>query len=316
MLQYDLVIIGGGASGLSAGVSALKEGIKKVLILERNSDLGGNLNLFIHKGFGEYYLNKKVTGPELSTHLIKDYKALGGEFKVDSQVLKVTNEKIVTFVSPKCGVVGIKANFIILASGCREKYTGNIIVPIHKYTGVFTIASAHKLVNFQGYLPGKEVVILGRNEWALLLARRLIIEGANIKALIDYSESGFITEDELKIIDGFDINIIENSRIIEISGKERIQNVVIENIDNGVLSNIQCDSLILTVGYYPEIDFITKANIELDEEDVPEVCDYEISIKDIYACGTILHGESGVLNSGEEGYKVGKIVSEKIKRNR
>ncbi|ATD55968.1 NAD(P)/FAD-dependent oxidoreductase [Clostridium chauvoei] len=314
MLQYDLVIIGGGASGLSAGVSSLKQGIKNVLILERNSDLGGNLNLFIHKGFGKYYLNKEVTGPELSTILINDYKSLGGAYKTDAQVLKVTENKIITFVSPKDGVVDIEAKSIILASGCREKYTGNVIVPIHKYTGIFTIASAHKLINFQGYLPGKEVVIWGRNEWSLLLARRLIIEGAKVKVLIDDSENELITEHEEKIISGFDINIIQNSRIIEVSGNERIQNVVIENIDNGLLSNIECDSLVLTVGYYPELDFISKStNIDLDEDYIPEVLDYETSIKGIYACGTILHGEDGIIYSGEEGYKVGKIVADNLK---
>ncbi|GAB6169175.1 FAD-dependent oxidoreductase [Clostridium carnis] len=314
MLQYDLVIIGGGAAGLSAGVTALKNGIKKVLILEKNEDLGGNLNLFIHKGFGKYYLNEIVTGPELASFLVRDYKSLNGEFKVNTQVLEVTKDKVIVYVNPNEGMKEIKANAIILATGCREKFTGNIVVPVHKYTGIFTLVSAHRLINLHGFLPGKEVIIVGKNKWALLLARRLLIEGANVKAIIDNSSSGFVSEDETEIIDGFNINIIKNSRIIELYGNERIERVVIQSLDSGEVETVDCDSLILTVGYYPEVDCIRKANIELDEELVPEVVDYETSIKGVYATGTILNGESGFEISGEEGAKVGKIVSDYLKK--
>ena len=151
MNKYDLVIIGAGASGLSAGISALKSGIKDVLILEKEDVLGGNLNLFIDNGFGEYYLNKTVTGPELGSILIRDYKALEGKYKLNTRVLEINRDKVITYVNPEEGIQEIEAKAIILAAGCREKYTGNILIPIHKFTGIFTTGSAHRLVNYNGY---------------------------------------------------------------------------------------------------------------------------------------------------------------------
>lgn len=315
MVNYNLVIIGGGASGLSAGVEALKRGIKKVLIIERNNDLGGNLNVFIHKGFGKYYLGEDVTGPELSSFLIREYKALGGNIKIETQVLEVTKGRIVSYVNPKEGVREITAGAIIVASGCRDRYTGNIIVPIHKYTGIFTIGSAHRLVNIEGYLPGRKVIILGKSKWALILARRLIIEGAKIKAIIDNSPNGFATEEELDIVEGFDIPIINSSSVVEILGNERIEVVGIQSNENESIEDIDCDSLILSVGYFPEIDFLRKAKLNLDDEKLQLITNnYETSIKGIYACGTVLNGECGIDYSGEEGQKVGALVADYLNK--
>lgn len=315
MVNYNLVIIGGGASGLSAGVEALRRGIKNVLIIDRNNDLGGNLNIFIHKGFGKYYLGEEVTGPELASFLIREYKALGGEIKVETQVLEVTKGRLITYVNPSEGITEISATTIIVASGCRDRYTGNIIVPIHKHTCIFTVGSAHRMVNIEGYLPGEEVVILGKSKWALILARRLIVEGASIKAVINNSPNEVITDEELDIIEGFNIPIIEKSNIIEILGDERIGAVKVQNNDDNSITNIECDSLILSVGYFPEIDFLRKARIELDEERLKLVTsNYETSIKGIYACGTVLDGEDGIEVSGAEGLKVGEIVADYLKK--
>lgn len=314
MLQYDLIIIGGGASGLSAGVSALKNGIKKVLILERNNDLGGNLNLFIHNGFGSYYLGNEVTGPELGSQLIKDFKSLGGVYKLNTEVLEVTKNKVVLYVNPEDGIQELKASAVILASGCREKFTGNINIPVHKYTGIFTLVSAHRLVNQQGFLPGKEVIIIGNNNWSLILARRLLIEGAKVKAIIDNSKNGFLDENSQNFINGFDINIIKNHRVVELYGNERIESIDIKNIEDESITNISCDSLILTVGYCPEISFIRKTNILLKNNSTPIVNNYETSANGIFACGTILNGDKDIFNSGENGIKVGNIVADYIKK--
>lgn len=315
MINYDLVIIGGGASGLSAGVEALKRGIKNVLIIERNNDLGGNLNVFIHKGFGEYYLGEEVTGPELSSFLIREYKYLGGKIKVETQVLELTKGRVIYYVNPKEGITEISGTIIIVASGCRDRYTGNIIVPIHKYTGIFTIGSAHRLVNLEGYLPGKEVVIAGKSKWALILARRLIIEGAEIKAIIDNSPNGFTTEEELDIVEGFNILIINRANVIEILGNERIEAVGIQSDEDGSIRNIKCDSLVLSVGYFPEIDFLRKAKVSIDNEKLQLLTNgYETSIKGVYACGTVLNGEAGIDFSGKEGCKVGAIVADYLNK--
>ena len=217
MNKYDLIIVGAGASGLSAGVSALKSGIKSVLILEKEDVLGGNLNLFIDNGFGEYYLNNIVTGPELGSILIKDYKELGGEYKISTRVLEINRDKVITYVNPNEGIQEVEANAIVLAAGCREKYTGNIMIPIHKFTGIFTTGSAHRLINYSGYLPGKDVIITGNDMWTLILARRLVVEGANIKGIV--TERKCFNRDELDIVNGFNIPIIYTSEVIEIDGE-------------------------------------------------------------------------------------------------
>lgn len=315
MLRYDLVIIGGGASGLSAGIEALKNGIEKVLILERNSDLGGNLNLFIHVGFGREYLKEDVTGPEFASRLINDYKSMGGEFKVDSEVLDLSEDKVITFVNPIDGITDVKCNTVILASGCREKFTGNIVVPLHKYTGIFTLLSAHKLVNLNGYLPGKDVVIVGKSKWSLLVARRLVIEGANVKAVVDNSPNRFMREDEMEIIESFNINIVENSEVIELLGNEKISKVNVQNKDTKHIIEIDCDSLILTVGYYPELDYMKQISFDMDEDGFLETNDYKTSVNGIYACGTLTCGESGISYSYVEGKEAAKVVSEYLKTN-
>jgi thioredoxin reductase len=313
MINYDLVIVGGGASGLSTGISALRNGIKNVLILDRNNELGGNLNLFIHYGFGSYYLEKEVTGPELASQLRKDFKKLKGIFKVNTEVLEITKNKVISYVNPEEGIQEIKASAIILASGCREKFTGNINIPIHKYTGIFTLAAAHRIVNLQGFLPGKKVVVMGNNKWSLILARRLILEGAKIKAFLDTSDKGF-SEEDLCFIKGFPINIIKKSTVIELNGSDRLESVDIRDLRNGNISNIECDSVILNVGYYPDMSYIRKLNIKVDSKALPIVKEYETSESGIFACGTFLNGESELLSSGESGYLCGEKAANYIKK--
>ena len=314
MAKYDLIIIGSGSSGLSAGVTALQNGIKNVLILERDSYLGGNLNLFIHQGFGKYYLGKEVTGPEFASELIREYKALGGEYRIDTEVLELTKNKMITYVNPEEGIQEVEANVVIIASGCREKFTGNINIPIHKYTGIYSLVSAHKLINIQGYLPGKEVVILGKSNRSLLVARRLIIEGAKVKAIINSGYSESIDEKFRNFKKDFDINIIENSRVIDLNGNERVRSIDIEsNIDDSI-NTIECDSVILTVGYFPETTFIRKSNIDISDNGEIKTDNYETSAKGIFACGSVLSGEIDMFNSGEEGHIVGSLVSNYLKK--
>lgn len=311
MKEYNIVIIGSGAAGLLAGIAALEENIDNVLIIEQEDNLGGNLNLFINNDFGEFYLGEKIPGPEFASILIKQYVKLGGRFIINSKVIEVNNNKVVKYVSPNEGIVEIKAKKLILASGCREKYTGNIIVPIHKYTGIFTTASAHRMVNFQGLLPGKDIVLSGNNVWTYILARRLVIEGAKVKGIITSREN---VADELnRIIDGFNIPVICNSEVVEVGGDEKIQWVRI-NRHNGEVNSqvIECDSLILAIGYYPEKDYLKNIDIKMNRQCLYEK-DYESSVDDIYCCGTIITGRNGLFTSGQDGYRAGKIVAEKLK---
>ena len=310
MNKYDLVIIGSGASGLSAGVSALKSGVKNVLILEKEDLLGGNLNLFIDNGFGEYYLNNVVTGPELGSILIKDYKELGGEYKINTRVLEINRDKVITYVNPLEGIQEISAKSIVLAAGCREKYTGNIMIPINKFTGVFTTGSAHRLVNYSGYLPGKEIIIIGDNIWTLILARRLVIEGANVKGIVNERKS--FNRDELDIINGFNIPIIYTSEVSEIEGEERVNLARINNVETEEITSIECDSLILSVRYLPDNDFMKKMSIIMDG-DIVRSENNHTSVEGVFITGTMEGGIDLLFNSGENGFKVGKQVAEYLK---
>lgn len=310
MNKYDLIIVGAGASGLSAGVSALKSGIKSVLILEKEDVLGGNLNLFIDNGFGEYYLNNIVTGPELGSILIKDYKELGGEYKVNTRVLEINRDKIITYVNPNEGIQEVEANAIILAAGCREKYTGNIMIPIHKFTGIFTTGAAHRLVNYSGYLPGKEVIITGDDMWTFILARRLVIEGANLKGIV--TERKCFNRDELDIVNGFNIPIIYTSEVIEIEGEERVNLAKVKNIETEEITSIECDSLILSVGYLPDNDFIRKMSLIMDGDRIYSE-NNKISVEGIFITGTMEKGITDLFKSGENGFKVGKQVAKYLK---
>lgn len=311
MKEYDLVIIGAGASGILAGIAALEENVEKVLIIEQEEDLGGNLNLFINNDFGDFHLGENVPGPAFASILITTYISLNGKFKNNTRVIEVSDDKKIKYVNPYEGEVDIKAKKIILASGCREKYTGNIIVPIHKYTGIFSTASAHRLVNINGLLPGREVILSGNTIWTYILARRLVIEGAKVKGIVTSRQR--LDEELSKIIDGFNIPIIFNSEVVEVGGSERIEWVRIENCSIKEDSEvIECDSLILAVGYYPELDYLKNSNIKLNGDYLYQE-NYKTSIEDIYCCGTIINGRNGLFNSGEEGYKVGKMVSAQLK---
>ena len=309
MKTYDLAIIGSGASGLSAAVAAKRNGVNNIIILEKDTVMGGNLNLFINDGFGEYYLKDKVTGPELSSLLIEEYKSRNGEYKVNTQVLDVKNNKIITYINPEDGVKEIKAKVIIIASGCREKYTGNIVVPINKYTGIFTTAVAHRLVNYQGYLPGKEVILVGNNIWTAILARRLIIEGSKVKMVMTKFDS--FQSEANQILDDFNITKVCNSEIIEISGVERVQCAKIKNINKNEITNVECDSLILSVGYLPEIDYLKKLNLKNINGFLCHT-NNELHFKGIFICGTAKNGRDGLLSSGSDGYEVGIEVAEYI----
>ncbi len=262
MQNYDLAIIGAGAAGLSAAIAAINKGIKNIIILEKNAVMGGNLNLFINDGFGEYYLGEKVTGPELASILIEEYKKCNGDYKTNTQVLDINSDKIITYVNPDEGIGEIKAKVIIVASGCREKYTGSIVVPINKYTGIFTNAVAHRLINYQGYLPGKEVMLVGNNIWTAILARRLIIEGAKVKTVM--TKFDCFEEKAKKILDSFNILTICNSEIVEINGEDKIKGARIKDTKTNQITTIDCDSLVLSVGYLPEVDYLKGLNLKIN----------------------------------------------------
>lgn len=305
MDKYALVIVGGGASGLLAGITALENGIKKVLIIDREEQLGGNLNLFIHNGFGEKILNMKLTGPEYATILSKKFYELGGESKLTTEVINIDDHRIVTYIDANCGMEEIFGDKVLIATGCRDKFTGNVVGSSDKFTGIYTVATAHKLINFDGYLPGKKIVISAKGKWAFLLARRLVVEGAIVKGIIDMSDNQDLDKYN-NIIEPFDIELIQNVTISEIIGESHINGVVIDNYKDNSKQIISCDSIVLSVAYSPNINIIKSIESYLkDNISYPVVENFKTSVDGIYACGTVVYGEEIFENSDSEGKKAG-----------
>ncbi|MGL5152023.1 MAG: NAD(P)/FAD-dependent oxidoreductase [Clostridium sp.] len=314
MKQFDLVIIGGGISGVSAAVGAIEAGITNILIIEREETLGGVLNQCIHVGFGERFVPEMLTGPEFINYFEEIIKKKEIIVYTDTEVLDINNNKIITCINPNNGVHEIKANSIILATGCREKFVGSINIPIHKFTGIFTIGSAHKIVNLEGYLPGKEVVIKGNNAWALFAARRLSIEGAVVKGIIINTEKEvFINEENKGIIDGFNIPIFYGYKIVEISGEERINKVKAINVETGEGLILQCDSLLLGVAYMPQSKLAMDMGVKLGENNIPIIDEYRTNIPGVFACGSMLYGNKIFNKRNVDGFEAGIKAGQYLK---
>ena len=310
MKQYDLVIVGGGISGMTAALVALKGGYSKVLIIERQKMLGGVLNQCIHNGFGKKLLEAELTGPEYTNLIEKRIKEYPVEIRTDTEVIDINEDKKVSYVNSKEGVVEVMAKAIVLATGCREKFKGNINIPINKYTGIYTVGSAQKIINSEGYLPGKEPIIVARSKWAVIVARRLIIEGAKVRVLIVQENDFFKFDDEVKeILDGFEVPIILNAEIIDIHGEERIKGIKVREGDR--VSSIACDSLILSVGYFPETDLLKGLDINFNEKSLsPKLDNYMTESDGIFACGNLIYGLNALKEDEIDGIDAGRAVLE------
>ncbi|MGG7076322.1 NAD(P)/FAD-dependent oxidoreductase [Clostridium sardiniense] len=314
MKKYDLVVIGGGISGMTATLAALQNGIKNILLIEREDEFGGILNQCIHNGFGKSYIEDEVTGPEFIEFIRIKLNKYEFDRKKKTSVLNVSNEKVVTYVNEKDGVRDVKAKAIILATGCRERYTGNVLTPTNKFTGIFTIGNAHRFINLEGVLPGKNPVIIANNKWALILARRLEIEGGKVAALIINEESGFkLTEKNRDILEGFDINILEDTKLLDIDGNKRINKVKVLDKKTEEIKEITCDSLFLSVGYYPELGVVKELNLKINEDtNTPVVDNYETSEPGVFACGNIIYGKECIEMEDINGYDAGLVASNYI----
>ena len=298
MINKNLVIIGGGPAGLAAAKSAYDAGERDIVILERQSELGGILNQCIHDGFGLHTFKEELTGPEYAQRYIDEVTSRDIEYKLDTTVLAVSGDKVVTAVNESDGLLKYKAKAVIVACGCRERPRGGINVAGSRCAGIFSAGTAQKLINIDGYMPGKEVVILGSGDIGLIMARRMTFEGAKVKAVVELMPySSGLNRNIVQCLKDFDIPLLFSHTVVDIKGDGRISSVVIAQVDEklapimSTAQEIECDTLLLSIGLVPEKELAEKAGVKISPITGGAIVDESMmtSVEGIFECGNVLH---------------------------
>lgn len=322
--MYDLIIIGGGPAGMAAACSAWDNGLKNILVIERDRELGGILNQCIHNGFGLHHFKEELTGPEYASRFIDLVKNTGVEIMTDTMALQITPDKEVHAVSSENGYMVLKAKSIVLAMGCRERTRGAISIPGTRASGILTAGAAQRYVNIEGYMVGKRVVILGSGDIGLIMARRMTLEGAKVLACVELMPySGGLQRNIVQCLEDYNIPLYLSHTIVDIKGKERVEKVTIAKVDEnrrpvkGTEIEFDCDTVLLSVGLIPENELTKAAGIEIDSRTNGAVVyeNTETSVDGIFACGNVLHVHDLVDFVTAESYKAGKAAADYVNHN-
>lgn len=320
--DYDIVVIGGGPAGMAAAASARENGITSILILERDRELGGILNQCIHNGFGLHTFKEELTGPEYAARFISKVKEAGIDYMLNTMVLDISPDKEVTAMNREEGLFTVRAGAVILAMGCRERPRGALNIPGYRPAGIYSAGTAQRLVNIEGFLPGREVVILGSGDIGLIMARRMTLEGAKVKVVAELMPySGGLKRNIVQCLDDFGIPLKLSHTVIDIDGRERVKGVTLARVDGnrkpipGTEEYIPCDTLLLSVGLVPENELTKGMGIDLMRATSgPKVNEsMETSSEGVFACGNVLHVHDLVDYVTQESEEAGKAAARYIK---
>lgn len=322
-LYYDIAVIGAGPAGLAAAAAAKKEGAKKIVIIERDFRPGGILEQCIHTGFGLKYFGEELSGPEYAQRFIDVCQAEGIEILLDTMVLNIDGKEHLIHAANREGAVRIKAGAIILSMGCRERTRAQILIPGSRPAGIYTAGSAQRFCNVQNHIVGKEIVIVGSGDIGMIMARRMTLEGAKVKAVVEVMPYlAGLMRNRVQCLDDFGIPLYLGHTIVDIDGKLRVEKVTVAKVDEkkqpipGTEFEIPCDTVLLSVGLIPENEVSKSAGVTLDPVTKGPIVDQTMmtEVPGIFACGNVVHVNDLVDNVSRESEVAGVSAARYVKR--